>query len=84
MKPCQKITAHIARLEGQLRTLKEQLNTEGSCENIVPLALSAVKSFDSLKSSMVEHFVKNQLVCEREIAPEKLKKFEELLKLIKA
>lgn len=84
MNSCDPIVSHISRLEGQLRTLKTQLEAEQNCEKIVPLALSTLKSFDSLRAKMVEHFVLNQLLEGNEPSLEKWEKFQQLLKIIKA
>lgn len=84
MKKCQSLLSHISRLEGQLRTLRQKIETEESCENIVPLALSTLKSFDSLRSKMVENFVENQLMNGLEVSVKKWDAFKNILKLIKA
>ena len=81
---CKKLVTHISRLEGQLRSLKEKIENDQSCENIVPLALSATKSFDSLRAKMLEHFVKNQLLTDSNVDVKSWEHFQELLKLVKA
>ena len=83
MNDCKKIIDHISRLEGQLRSLRNQLEKEKSCEKLVPLALSATKSFDSLRAKMLENFVQNQLL-ESDPSVKKWENFQQLLKLIKA
>ncbi|MCB9809610.1 metal-sensing transcriptional repressor [Candidatus Peribacteria bacterium] len=77
---CKQLTTHIARLEGQLRALRTQIETEQSCTHIVPLALAAAKSFDSLRAKMLEHYVSTQL-CLPESHQEQL---QQMLKLAKA
>lgn len=81
---CKTLVTHISRLEGQLRSLKEKIEHDQCCENIVPLALSATKSFDSLRAKMLEHFVKNQLLKDSDTSIKSWEQFQELLKLVKA
>lgn len=84
MKTCKELVPHISRLEGQLASLKRKIEAEESCSDIVRLALSASKSFDSLKSKLVEGYVKLELLNGKDIKSSQSGDFNELLKLIKA
>lgn len=84
MSDCKKLLNHISRLEGQLRRLRAEIETESGCEHVIPLALSAAKSFDSLRASMVEQFVRDQFAAKKTASPKLQRDFELMLRLIRA
>lgn len=86
MQPdCKKVIAHVSRLQGQLETLKNYLDSGKSCDEVVHIMLSATKSFDSLKAKVVESYLHVEL-CKSDKAC--VKDIEQLLsnlsKIIKA
>jgi DNA-binding FrmR family transcriptional regulator len=84
MKTCKELVPHISRLEGQLASLKKKIEAEDSCTDIVRLALSAAKSFDSLKAKLVEGYILLELMNGEDIKASESDDLKELLKLIKA
>jgi DNA-binding FrmR family transcriptional regulator len=81
---CQPLISHISRLQGQLEKLKSELESNASCDKITHLALSASKSFDSLRASILEQFVQDHLLSGKSPDIEEWKHFQQLLKLVKA
>jgi DNA-binding FrmR family transcriptional regulator len=65
---CKAAIDHISRLQGQLETLKRKIESESPCEEIVPLALSAAKSFDGLRAKIVRGFVFEMCFSDKDMA----------------
>ena len=80
---CAPLIAHINRLEGQLRTLKNNIEANAECSTIVQLALSASKSFDSLRAKLVEEYVKEHFIKNVTLSKSDWDDFSTMLKLIK-
>jgi DNA-binding FrmR family transcriptional regulator len=81
---CRAAVNHISRLQGQLESLKRKIESESSCEEIVPLALSAAKSFDGLRAKIVQGFVSEMCFSDKDMTAAEKAQFDQLLKLIKS
>ncbi len=84
MKNCTKLIPHLNRIEGQIKALKKALEEGKGCKDIVQLALSANNSFNSLKTKLLEEFVKMELLKGRNIDLDIHEDFQQMLKLSKS
>lgn len=74
---------HLNRIQGQIEGLKKMIAGGEECIKIASLTTSIAKSFDTLRLRTLEGFVIHQLIGDKPISPEKLKQFQDLLKLHK-
>ncbi|OFZ46242.1 MAG: hypothetical protein A2381_11535 [Bdellovibrionales bacterium RIFOXYB1_FULL_37_110] len=72
---------HLSRIVGQIEGLKRMFEENEECIKIASLTTSIAKSFDSLRLRTLEGFVVHQLLGNKSISKEKLKQFQDLLKL---
>lgn len=84
MQPCQNLLPHLSRIEGQIRALKQKMESEHDCGEIVQLALSTTNSFKSFKSKLFEEFIKHELLAGNPLSTQKAADFEQMLKLSKS
>jgi len=80
---CQPLVTHISRIQGQLETLKKYIHEQESCQEIAQMALSATKSFDSLKAKIIEGYIHEQLLPKSKISKKKDADIKKLMSLIK-
>jgi len=64
--------------------LKKYLEQEKSCEEIARLAVSISNSFDTLKSSLAEGFVREEILQGKKVTPKNEGKLKALKRLIKS
>ncbi len=75
---------HLNRIQGQIETLKKYLSdNKKHCIDITLLTTSIAKSFDSLRARTLEGFIVNELLEDKKISPEKLKKLNRIIELYK-
>ncbi len=78
-----KVIDHISRLEGQLASVKAELQkNEPNCEKASQTLQSAARSFAGLREQFVESFLLTHFIEEKKIKNQKL--FTQLLALIKS
>lgn len=80
---CKSLVNHIHRLSGQLNTLAGYIENERNCDDVMQLAMSATKSFDSLKSKVIEAYVNKEIIGDEKLSFGKTRKFQKMLSLIK-
>lgn len=57
--PQKDLTAHINRIIGQLETLKKYIqDKKKDCHDVTNLTISASRSFDTLRSKILENYLK--------------------------
>ncbi len=81
---CKKVVAHINKLQGQLNAFKKYFEEGRKCGETMHLAVSTVKSFDSLKAKIVQGFVTQELLKGKPLSPADKEILEKLISLIKA
>jgi DNA-binding FrmR family transcriptional regulator len=79
---CKELLTHISRLEGQLRALKTVIEGEGECEKVVHLGLSASKSFDALRTKVVEAYLREHILEGKTLSTKREKEFAQIKKLM--
>ncbi len=80
---CKALHNHISRIQGQLEALKKQIDNCESCDKVTLLAISIIKSLDSLRAKMVEGYVVEEIMDGKMPSPQRRAKLERLIKLIK-
>lgn len=80
---CKAIANHISRIQGQLETLKKYILEEKPCDQVVQLAVSAIKSSNSLKAKILEGYIIQELLDEHKITKEQANQLEVIKKLTK-
>lgn len=83
-KDCKKLLDHISRLQGQLTRLQKDIEAGDSCENVIRLALSSSKSFDTLRAKIVESYIESLLLESKRPSPKTLQQLTTVYSLIKA
>lgn len=83
-KDCKKLLDHISRLQGQLTRLQKDIESGDSCENVIRLALSSSKSFDTLRAKIVEGYIESLLLESKRPSPKTLQQLTTVYSLIKA
>lgn len=83
-KDCTHLINHISRLQGQINRLQQDIDNGASCESVVQLALSASKSFDALRSKIIENYIEHSLLKTKRPSSKTLKELQSLYTLIKA
>ena len=81
---CKSVLDHISRLEGQLARLKRDIEKNECAETVTRLALSATRSFDTLRAKIVEGYIETRLLKNKSTSPKILKDLDSLYKLIRA
>lgn len=81
---CKEVVNHISRLEGQLRRLKNDIESNQSCEKIVQLSLSSAKSFDSLRAKIITAYIEQNVLPDASASVDLQKDLQKLYSLIKA
>ena len=66
-----KMLHHINRIQGQINTLKEYIETDRECSDIAQLSTSIAKSFDTLRTKTLEGFIVTELLAKKEITQKK-------------
>jgi len=75
---------HLNRIQGQIETLKKYLASDKChCIDIALLTTSIAKSFDGLRTKTLEGFILNEVLENKKIAPEKIKKLKKIINLYK-
>lgn len=74
---------HLNRIQGQIETLKKYMTKGKDCADIAQLTTSIAKSFDSLRTRTLEGFITNELLENKKVLPDKLKKMKQILNLYK-
>lgn len=74
---------HLSRIQGQIEGLKKMIESSEECIKVASLTTSIAKSFDTLRLRTLEGFVIHQLLADKKVSSDKLKKFQDLLKLQK-
>ncbi len=81
---CKPVIDHLKRLQGQLNTFQKYLEEGRDCHDVLHLAISATKSFDSLKAKVVEGFIKEEVLEKKELGAENAELLAALMKLVKS
>lgn len=80
---CRELKAHLSRIQGQINTLKEYIENDRDCRDIVNLSLSVGKSFDSYKAKLTEAFVSRELLNKGKISQDEFDDLLDFLRMIK-
>jgi len=73
---CESNLNHLNRIEGQIKKLKEYIETGESCKKIAMLTKSISNSFESLKNKTMKNFVLNEFG--KNVNEEKIKNIDEI------
>ena len=78
------IVNHISRIQGQLETLKKNLQNEEEPYDLATLTTSTIKSFDSLRAKIIENYILSDLAADAEISAHDLERLQTILKIVRA
>lgn len=59
-KECKQILNHLSRIEGQIKSLKSQINTNQDCDKILHLYSSILNSAKSLNAKLLLNMLKQK------------------------
>ena len=75
-KICGSNIAHLSRIEGQIKKLKEYIEEGKDCKDIAMLMKSVSNSFDSLKNKTMKNFIINEFG--EKISDKKIERIEKI------
>lgn len=78
-----KLIHHLNRIQGQIDTLKEYINSDKDCSDIAMLTTSIVKSFDSIRAKTLEGYVIHELLEGQELTQKKKETIQKIIALYK-
>ncbi len=73
---------HINRILGQLKSLKNYVETDKDCEQIASLTTSVSKSFSTLRARTLEGFILNEIAT-KDTQKNKIEQLKRLMNLYK-
>ncbi len=62
---CAKIIGHLNRIQGQITALKSYLENGRTCEDVSHLTRSILTSFTSVRASILEEMIREELPATR-------------------
>jgi DNA-binding FrmR family transcriptional regulator len=75
---------HLNRIQGQIVTLKEYIESDADCLDIAMLVTSIAKSFDALRSKTLEGSIVHQILNGgQELSKEQKEKLSQVINLYK-
>lgn len=80
---CRSSLNHLARIEGQISTLKRYIEEGKKCEDVAMLTTSIAKSFDSLRAKTLKNFFINEILADKMLSKKDILRIEEIFKLYK-
>lgn len=80
---CKKSLNHLNRIEGQIKTLKKYLEQGRKCEDVAMLTTSVAKSFDTLRTTTLKNFLRNEVFVNQKVSKKMEETIDNVLKLYK-
>jgi DNA-binding FrmR family transcriptional regulator len=80
---CKELKAHLSRIQGQINTLKDYIESDRDCKDIVNLSLSVGKSFDAYKAKLTEAYVSRELLEKGKISSNDFEGLLDFIRMIK-
>ena len=81
---CTKVLHHLSRIQGQIASLKRAIEAGDSCTKVAPLTLSILRSFGTARASIVEGFILQEVVTDKDMSAKNAKALSEILSLYKS